>query len=380
MNRSSLLLLAVVTLTAIAGGWFLSQQGSRDEQETFSTWFFEELRANPESLSQVQIAGAGNKTIATLELGDHGWVVVEKDHYPADETRLSKMLTTMAQAKVMEPKTDQPQWYSRLGVEDVSTPEAFGIRLDMRGESLHTSVIIGKLAHEIGGTYARKTDEARTVLLNQTIEPLRETARWLRPEIIDIPSGNIRSVQITHPDGEKLKLEKPDPGAIDLNVLNIPAGRELKYKAVASSVAGALAMLNLVEVARFEALHFESIKPVETIFQTNDGLEVTTRAYQRDDQSWLTFDVSAITREDSGKPGLSEASDSSSEDEHDGTQVAALEELVETTVETDSSTRAQKLQTKLAGWVYQIQPFKFQLLTRRMEDFLKPVETEADQT
>src|SRR5580700_11433750 len=49
---------------------------------------------------------------------EHGWVVVEKGGYPADQTRLRQLLLQLAELQLVEPKTDRPELLSRLDLDD----------------------------------------------------------------------------------------------------------------------------------------------------------------------------------------------------------------------------------------------------------------------
>ena len=48
------------------------------------------------------------------------WTVAERDNYPADTGRLRKLLLELAEARLLEEKTSNPELYDRLKVEDIA--------------------------------------------------------------------------------------------------------------------------------------------------------------------------------------------------------------------------------------------------------------------
>ena len=66
----------------------------------------------------MRIYKAGDARVVELKRRASSWTVSERDNYPADEAKLRKLLIAIADAKLDEEKTSNPESYATLGVED----------------------------------------------------------------------------------------------------------------------------------------------------------------------------------------------------------------------------------------------------------------------
>ncbi len=74
------------------------------------------LAPNLGQIARVRINRGAMK--ANFQLDDGHWIVIEKGGYPADEPKIHRMLSALADLSLIEPKTDQPALYSRLSLDD----------------------------------------------------------------------------------------------------------------------------------------------------------------------------------------------------------------------------------------------------------------------
>ena len=70
--------------------------------------------------------------------------------YPADAAKVRKLLLALAEAKPVEEKTSNPANYAALGVEDVSSADATGVRVELEGTAQPVNLIVGKAAGRQG--------------------------------------------------------------------------------------------------------------------------------------------------------------------------------------------------------------------------------------
>ena len=81
-----------------------------------------------DQVTRVTVTGAGNEPIATLQRDeDGGWTIAEKAGYPADVAKVRETLIGLAEARIVEAKTANPEFYDRLGVEAVENEAAGGV-------------------------------------------------------------------------------------------------------------------------------------------------------------------------------------------------------------------------------------------------------------
>ena len=59
------------------------------------------------------------------------WTVAERANYPADVSKLRKLLLALSDAKIVEEKTSNPASYAIIGVEDPTMPGAAGAEIEL---------------------------------------------------------------------------------------------------------------------------------------------------------------------------------------------------------------------------------------------------------
>ncbi len=314
------------------------------------------LRAELNDVTEVRVTGSGNRAIATLSLEDGAWTVAESGDYPADVGRLRKNLLALSDARILESKTANPDFYERLGVGDVESEGSRGVQFDVTGSSgTLYSAIVGDTGVSGGdNAYVRRTGEAQSWLVSADFDPGTDTVDWLDADIVDLPASDIASVRITHPDGEALVIEKADADDFNFNVLDVPEGRELSYSTVANSIGGALAALRFENVYSADEGVLGDQKPISVQFKTRSGLVATVSVYESDDGRRMTFDFAQTEIE-------STTDDTETAEDTDGT-VEAL--------------TADDLNDRVRGWVYELPTYKSDQLVKRMGDLLKSEEEE----
>ena len=122
-----MLLAALVVLVALAVAVSVSQRPS----DVSGQLLLPDLKARLNDIDKIVVRTGGNKTIATLARQKDGWVLVERGSYPADVGKIRKDLIALAEAKVLEEKTSNPEFYNQLGVDDIAKETAGGVQLDL---------------------------------------------------------------------------------------------------------------------------------------------------------------------------------------------------------------------------------------------------------
>ena len=248
MNRRSVLIIAAIAIVAV----LLAVLG-RDRSTSRSPQGAEllpGLTAALNDIEQVEISKAGNETVATLRRGADGWSVDEKDGYPADIAKIRQALVALGKARIVEEKTADPEFYSRLGVEPIDLDTASGVAVAIDPANAKFPVIILGEVSGTSGRFVRRADEAQSFLIDENPDVPRNTAQWLVPDIVDVRGARIEHVTIEHADGERIEISKADPEQANFTVESIPEGRELLYPGVANVIGNALRELKLDDVAR----------------------------------------------------------------------------------------------------------------------------------
>ncbi|MEO7387054.1 MAG: DUF4340 domain-containing protein [Gammaproteobacteria bacterium] len=345
MNRRSLLGLVGI-LVGLAVLFGIAQQSQRATSPAAGL-FLPGLKDELNAISRIVITGPGNSTVATLDRGADFWTVAGRNNYPADMSRIRKTLLALAEARIVEQKTADPDYYDRLGVQDLSAPSAGGVQLTLTGGKSPIDLIIGTAQPGSPGlTYVRRAGEVGSWLVTAQFDLTRTSQDWIDRSLTNIPAERIQSVTIEHPGLETLRVSRaPGPakpagtddnrpdGIVDFRVADVPAGRTLSYPGVANGVAGALADLKLEEVQGRDTLGTSPGKPVVARFVTTDGLTVETSAWRLADGTRITFTASG-----------------------QGT----------------SAKEAEAINARLGGWVYTLPGYRTEQLTRRVKELLAP--------
>lgn len=328
------------------------------------------LADNLNGVNRVLVTGAGSQQLVGLERSEDEWIVTEAGGYPAERAKVNALLIALAEARVVEEKTANPDLHARLGVETITSPEATGLEVSLfTNNDERFDVVIGD-TYSAGQVYARLADANQSVLLDRNPEIARDPSDWVITEIINVAGDRVQRVEITQASGETLVIRKDARGAVNFDVDDVPDDRELQYAGVANVTA------NLLQGLRLDAVRPAAdtlIEPtVISEFWMFDGLVVTVTTTGEGDDAWLTFNArfevdQALTfAEEDIADELGAADSTEAAVESDAAERSANSSLAE----------ADEIDRRLADWQYRIPAYQLSQLTRRMDDLLQPEPTE----
>lgn len=257
------------------------------------------------------------------------WTVQERNAFPADVGKLREVMLALADARILERKTADPERHGQLGLRSPDVEGSKGVKIEIAGSDFDYSIVIGNLA-QTSNRYARIADQDQSWLIDANPDVPTDSSGWLASSILDVDSARVRSVVLTHPDGEKIQISKLGVEDTNFTVDDIPDGRELSYPTVANGIGGVLNDLQLDDVR----IAVELADPVVAVFETFDGLEVTVQTVTADDATWIALSATAP------------------------------EEIEQ----------AGEINARVAGWQYKVVDYKANLLKRRWDDILKKPE------
>lgn len=340
-NRTMIWLAGALVILAIFA--MIGQRGQQPQTQS-GNMFLPGLLESLDDVRRVEIVGAGEERLATLERNDSGWTVLERGGYPADLTKTRHALLSLAETQILEAKTANPALHDRLGLEAITSDTAGGIAVELIGLAEPVRIIVGDAEGDYQ-RYVRRQGEDQTYLINRDPELATSAVDWLDTEIVNVDGERIQHVTVSRSDGEPLIVSKAVRGQANFTVENIPEGRKIRYDSIANVMGNILESLTLDDV---EPLTETTDEVIVTEFRTFDGLVITARSLERDDSAWASF-ASAV---DPTLPPESE-------------QTRA-----------DAAVEATEINERVQGWWYQIATYKFDQLTREIADLLQDVETE----
>ena len=403
MNKRSLMILIVAAIVAVTGAIWLAakQQASTDTQS--NVFLTPDLLNSVNEIDRVEVRSA--ESSVTLLKGESGWTVAEKAGYQANIQNLRKQLIAIAGAKIIEVKTANPDNYSRIGVGDVASGSD-NVSIKLGGLAAAVELLVGKQNYQgQASTYVRRAGEAQSYLVSGSLKMDSEPSAWLMKDIFNVGSPRIRRVLLQHADGSTLEIVKSQESDPNFAVLSIPEGRELSSPGAGNSIAGGLGSLRLNDVEAAADVEVDDSLAIKGIFETFDGLRITTVAWKIEDKHYLTLAVAydpslvpesadsdeeettaeeaAVEEVTTGETSAEETSaEETSAEETSAEETSAEEAAAEEAAAEEASAReaiaaeATEMQATVAGWVYVIPSYKYSNLTKTVYDLLKSLPVE----
>ncbi len=213
-KRFAIVLLAA--LVAIAGAMYLSSLRHLERDERGQP-LVAGLASRLDSITEVRLRKASAQPTATLQRTAPGeWKVAQREGYPADATKVRKLLIALGDARIIEPKTADPANYAKLGVEDPGSASSTGTEVSLVAPGSTTAVIIGRSTGS--GNYARQVGTASSAAIEPGIEAPAEPREWIDARLLDIPVEKIQSVHAELADGTSYTIaRKPSAAPATLN-------------------------------------------------------------------------------------------------------------------------------------------------------------------
>lgn len=355
MNQRNLLILfAALGLVAVSAWWLGTEEpASLSEGDLFMPGLARVLN----EVTSLTVRRAGNETLVNLQKNAGGWVVENRNGYPANFNRVRQNLRGLAESRIFEAKTSNPEFYDRLGVRDIADAAATGTEFEIEAPDFNSKMIVGR-TDEGGGSlaYVRRPGKAQSYLITASLDPGTKAADWLDTAVIDLPSARVRSVQVRHPDGEILAIAKPRSESTNYTVADIPEGRSLTYDGAANALGAALANLTLDDVELAADFDAGDVAPTVTRFDTFDGLSIAVQTWELEDRTVHAF--------------LAEAGDPATTTGTDGDDDAGTEGPSDTEALAAVNEQVTEINARVADWVYALPSFKSEQFVRRMDDLL----------
>jgi hypothetical protein len=367
MNSKNLLILCLIAIIAIAGGVWLAGERASNGGETTAK-LYPDLDKKLNDAAAIAIFTAGDKKSVELARKENVWRVTERHSYPADETKLRKLLVSIADAELSEEKTSNPENYASLGVEDLSNATATGVRIEVSVEP-PVNLIVGKQGPGVQSRYVRRAGEEKSWLVDTQIDNSSTPKDWLRKSILDVSADRIQSATVTTPNAKPYSAAKAARADANFAVEGLPKGKELSSPTAANGLATALAGLTLSDVEPASA--FTAKPEAQATFRTFDGLVIELDGWSRDDKRFIAaraqHDAALADRfklpaaEPKDEAAKEETSNEASKD-----QQQKAEEPAKDAAEPNVAEEAKTTGDRLSGWVYEIPDYKYDSIFKQL--------------
>lgn len=399
MNRKTLGIVATITVVALIAAVFTHRSQRADSEVTSSAdLLLPQLAGHLDDLSTIKLSVAGPKEIATFTRGAKGWVVTNRSDYPAAPAKLRELVMQLSDAKTIEAKTKNPDLYSKLGVEDVTAPNAAGVLVELEGMPNKAAVIVGNFnGGGGGGTFVRRLGDEQSWLIAGTLTVDRNVTEWIAKEIADIPSSRIREVVIEK-DGTTLRVSKPVGSDGNFVIDDMPNGRKPTTEFAANGLAGMLAGLRVDDVTTVAQMPAPA-DAIKAHYLTENGVRVDATAWTNSDKHYAQFKASVDDTSANAWIGMEQAKQDAAYQAAvaEGTAPAASRPDTATTepaltqapdkplaltdpardrTEKRSAIQAEadRLNAAFYGWTFTLPAYKFDNINKGMDDLLLPVD------
>jgi hypothetical protein len=279
--RRTVILIGALTLaTVVAAAVAVTDRVGETRTTVDAVPIYPDLELRTDDVRQVRVVRADDSATGTVTLtqtGD-GWMLEERDGYPARTDLVRKLLFDLGRLELTERKTADPGRFDRLSLTDVAQQGSKASRIVVttaQGDTL-VDLHVGRTRQSPTGgksmVYVRRTDEEQTWLAEGDIDLRGAPAQWVMREVVNIPKNTITTVVLTAPDGSVLWLERT--GVTDFGIVELPTSRKVQSQYTVNNAATLIDKMLFDEVRTAEGLAFDG-REGEVVFTTDDGLTLT---------------------------------------------------------------------------------------------------------
>jgi hypothetical protein len=284
MSRGRFTGLLIAALVVLAAALYLGSRRNSGEPSAEGMRFLPQLAGTLGTVSQIDLQKSTPTAGVTLHRAGDQWTVAQRADYPADASKVHKLLLSLADAKIVEEKTSNPANFSIIGVEDPAKPGAAGTQITLTTKDGTHSVIVGKPTGE--GNFARRGGEDRSFTVEPGISADVEPKAWIDSRLLDVPVAQIQSVEEKFASGPGYTVRRLKPGEDGFALDGTPpAGRKLLDAKGLAPSAGALSNLTADELAAASSIDFS--RSSQAIFTLADGNVITVTGAAADDKRWI---------------------------------------------------------------------------------------------
>ncbi len=366
MSPKGFLALALATIVSVGlAAYAVANRDVPVAQTRLDRPFLPELAGRVADVARITVrTAAGSMTARRTE---QGWVLEEKGDYPVELDKVRALVLGLAQMRLIEAKTGDPERLSRLELEPVDAKDAKSreVVLAAADGTVLADVVIGKRKFSLygpgkSGSYVRLADANQAWLADRALDVPEEALDWFDRTILSLPRKDVAEVVLRPGTPEELRIERTGPGNDAFALASVPEGRKVEGSKppMLAGTLGNITMLDVVTAAE-KPLPQDAATARFTAF---DGLEIETRVAVfgegEDAEYWVAF----TARE--GQPRERPAADSG-----DG-QAGKAEDTTERP-EKPLAERVVALQRRLENRVFKVSPYLAKRLMWNLEDLLQ---------
>ena len=347
-NKSLAVLLAVTAAMVVAVLALYS--GNRPAKQEFQPGSLLIQGVAPEKIQTISIVH-GKETVTLERRPDKGFVLAERDDYPASLNRINELLLACLEIRCRSKVTDAKESYRELGVEEGADDAVVVTFKESSGRTLF-GLVRGRNA-EGGGAYVRLLDQS-AVYASESNPAIDATpTSFLDKKIVDVKADDIRRVEVVT-GKDPYALTRDEKGVVTLE--KVPEGKRAK-SSVCDTVATALTDLEFSDVSPADKMPLEWDTTYTCRLASN--LVYTVQLAKKGDQYYAKFSASA--------PNIESVQITPTEAEQELKKKDALLQAVE---------KARDFTPRNAPWVYELPGWTAEKMRHPLSDLVEDIPTD----
>jgi len=290
--RGFLVLLAVAVVSVGLAAWALATRDVPVATLALDRPFLPDLAGKVEQVAEISVRTAERRM--TARRTDTGWVLAEAADYPVDPEQVRGIVLGLAEMRLVEAKTDNPERLARLELEPLEAQGAKSRQITLRDAdgNVLAEVVLGKRKFSLygpgkAGMYVRLADSSQAWLADRAIDVPEEPLDWLERKILELPKEQIAEAVLQPGTADSAILRRTNPEQQEFVMVGLPAGRELDQEKV-GRLMGTFGTMSMLDIAAADGK--EGLAPRgRAIFRTFDGPEVeiaVSTIGEGDDAEW----------------------------------------------------------------------------------------------
>ncbi len=363
MSQKQRLGIAVVLVALLAGlaALFGHQRAPESGTGAAGPW----LAGLKEGLGEVKRIDLKSGALSSsLRREGERWVLAEREGYSVDMERLADLLKELSAAKVLEQKTSKPEFYGRLGLEDIDKPGSKAVLVEIWRDdtAARWRVLVGNAAEGRSGRYLRLAGSPETWLVDRSPQAFADPGDWIDRKLLGLAFERVAGVTRSLADGSGFEAARPDAATPSLSVASLPEGGRPRYDSVFDAAARAVLTAEAEDVRRASEELFSGTALARNRIRFFDGLVLDIDAVKAGDANWVRIKASATGTGQAPVP----ATDAAVAAHKSGTPDVAAE--------------AAAINARVQGWAFRVSDYIYGELAKRLDEYTESVKAEAGKT
>jgi hypothetical protein len=352
MSNKNLAILGI--LAVLMAIWAVFESSISRKRGTVGTEQFYLIQGlDADQIGSVEISSG--ETQVTLKRRGGGFLVSQKDNYPALVNNISDLITKCLDIQTLELRTSNPANHVDLGVAE-SNAQYIVKFLNQEGE-LMTGIMVSKSNPETKSTYVRLISSDDVYLASDSLWLQASAMSYVERELLSVERDKIIRIAVNGPSGNYTLRAGETSDEVILE--DIPEGKKVKDND-AKQVFGALTSLRFDDVKKEGTIEEELKFDLSYVCNLKDSTVYTLSIAKSGEKTFVK-----CTAEFTDKTPVQKEQAVESDEELKAKEAKLL-----------AKDNAEDFVKKHTGWVYEIPQYKADYLTKKLSNLFEDIEEE----